>query len=872
MEAAPDTNSTRTAFGGFFGTVTTAVEKATVWKLVWIGTGSAMAITEVVVGAMSWYVFGQPQLHDLVFGAVAALLASLFVLPLLAHLVIQLRESREQLVRNDVIRASEAKYRELHESMRDGFAATDLSGHLIEFNEAFRAMLGYSAEKLRTMSYVDLTPERWHAVEDAILREQVFRRGYSDLYEKEYLRADGSLVPVELKVVLIQGPDGNPTGARAIVRDITGRKRTEQALLESEARYADLYENAPDMFASVDAQTGRLVQCNNTLANQLGYKKEDILNRLFFDLYAPSCLELAQSSFASFLRTGEVHDVPLVLRRKDGNRIDISLQASAIRDGQGRILRTRSVMRDITERRKLEQSLHERERQLSSIYGNASDILFLLSVEPGGRFRYVSVNPSFLRSSGYSEEQVLGRLVEEVMPEPALTNALRHCDRAIRTRQTARWDCVCDFPAGRKYGEISVTPIFDSTGNATSLVGTIHDVTERREAEAELARLEEQVRRAEMMESVGRLAGGVAHDFNNLLTIINGYAVLLSASLPPGDPLREYADEVAQAGGKAARLTDHLLAYGRRQLIRPVALNLNEAIEAARQVLHRILGEQFDLETRLQPDLGHVLADPSQIDQVVVNLVSNAREAMPAGGSITISTANVEVDSDYAAAHPDAQSGPCVRLQISDHGVGMDQATLHAAFEPFFTTKPAGSGSGLGLAMVYGVVRQNGGWIDVTSTPGEGSTFSIYLPRIQVPSAGQSAAPASPRPVKGTETVLLVEDQEAVRRLARVVLTARGYRVIEAHDSTSAIRAAASHEDIQLLVTDVILPGMNGRDLASLLRADRRDLRVLFISGYPADVIADCGVLADDVPYLPKPFSPEVFAAKVREVLASHSE
>jgi two-component system, cell cycle sensor histidine kinase and response regulator CckA len=375
------------------------------------------------------------------------------------------------------------------------------------------------------------------------------------------------------------------------------------------------------------------------------------------------------------------------------------------------------------------------------------------------------------------------------------------------------------------------------------------------------------------MEAVGRLAGGVAHDFNNLLTAISGYCDLLLHRLPEYSTLRRDVDEIRRAGDRAASLTQQLLAFSRRQVLQPKVLDLNAVVTNMTQMLRRLIGEDIELSMSLCPDLGHVRADPGQIEQVIVNLAVNARDALPSGGRITVSTANVDILPRDASAHPDIRPGPHVLLSMEDTGLGMNQEVRSHLFEPFFTTKEKGKGTGLGLATVYGIVSQSGGHIRVESAPGRGSAFRIFLPRMDAPGDGARHAPepdGTRIPSPGTETVLLVEDEEVVRLLAREILRMNGYTVLEARDGREALLLSEAHPGpIHLMLTDVVMPKMSGRELAERLVPKRPGTRVLYMSGYTDDAIVRHGVLEDGIAFLQKPFTARTLALKVRDVLDS---
>ena len=377
--------------------------------------------------------------------------------------------------------------------------------------------------------------------------------------------------------------------------------------------------------------------------------------------------------------------------------------------------------------------------------------------------------------------------------------------------------------------------------------------------------LEEQFRQAQKMESIGRLAGGVAHDFNNLLTIISGYSQMMLSEAPPGHPLRDYLLEIKKAGERATVLTRKLLAYSRRQILAPDVLDPNALVQDAESVIKGVLGEDVDFVTAPGADLGFIRVDAGQLEQSLMNLAINARDAMPRGGRFTIETANVELDEAYAHTHPEVTPGPYVRLTVSDTGCGMDEATRAHIFEPFFTTKEPGKGTGLGLAMVFGFVKQSGGQMTAQSQPGRGSTFNLYFPRVSAPAAERAYAEAAPG---GGETILLVEDEEDLRKLALELLTQQGYTVLEAPDGLTALRLAEAYPGaIDLLVTDVVMPGMDGRQLAGRLAALRPAVKTLFMSGYTDDTILRHDIQMSETSFLQKPFSVEGLPQKVRQVL-----
>ncbi|HKS15778.1 MAG TPA: ATP-binding protein, partial [Planctomycetota bacterium] len=398
--------------------------------------------------------------------------------------------------------------------------------------------------------------------------------------------------------------------------------------------------------------------------------------------------------------------------------------------------------------------------------------------------------------------------------------------------------------------------------------GALTDITRLRTAEQAQRALELQLRHAQKLEAVGLLAGGIAHDFNNLLTAILGYGNLLQLKLPPGDAARADVDEILNAGNRATDLTRQLLAFSRRQVLVPKNLNLNTIVSDVVNILKRLIGEHIQLITRIQPEVGRVRADPSQVEQVIMNLAINARDAMPEGGRLTIETRDVELDESYTRSHPEVHPGPYVMLAVSDTGAGMDPETQSRIFEPFFTTKERGKGTGLGLSTVYGIIRQSGGHIWVYSERDRGSTFKVYLPRADRKTETHKSAVFKPKPEGGTEGVMVVEDEEPVRKLLCSVLRSSGYRVSDAGSGSEALEVKRNSKDaIQLLVTDLVMPGMGGRELAEQMMAAQPGLKVLYISGYTEDVIMRKGELTAGTAFLSKPFTPETLLRCVRDLL-----
>jgi PAS domain S-box-containing protein len=567
------------------------------------------------------------------------------------------------------------------------------------------------------------------------------------------------------------------------------------------------------------------------------------------------------------LRTGKrVGRHETVRVRKDGREIHVSLAVAPTLDGQGELAGASMVARDVSERVIAQTAIIESERAHRSTF-EAGPIAVAHIASNG---RTIRANRRYCELVGYPEHELRDLDVTGLaLPgERAQNQAARD---AMVAGTLARY--VCETRYHRRDGSevwvsLNTTMHRDVSGRPLYFIDALEDITPRKRAEEKRAELEEQLRQVHKMEAVGRLAGGIAHDFNNLLTAILGYAALLLDELPPADPARRDIEEIQKAGQTAASLTTQLLAFSRRQMLQPQIINLNTIVTNMKLLLQRLIGERIELFTSLASPLEQVSADQSQIEQVIMNLAVNARDAMPQGGRLTLETANVVIDRAFIAAHRGAVAGPHVMLAIRDTGTGMDAEVMTHLFEPFYTTKERGKGTGLGLATVYGIVKQSQGYIAVDSEPGRGSTFSVYLPATD---AAREEAPAGhrmPAATRGTETVLLVEDQPEVRTITRETLARNGYTVVEASNGHEALEwLQRAERRIDLLLTDVVMPGIGGRELASAVAARQHDIRVLFMSGYADDVIGDRGVVESGLDFIQKPFMSDNLLRRVREVL-----
>lgn len=517
------------------------------------------------------------------------------------------------------------------------------------------------------------------------------------------------------------------------------------------------------------------------------------------------------------------------------------------------------------ERRQAEEALRESEERYRTLVHTLPDAIIV--IDSAGNITYAS--PTTLRLYGSeTKAEMLGHNILEWVHPSLHRQALDDIEIILAGGFITGKEYLLLHKDGSVFfSEVSASCLKNSQGQVTGIISIVRDISERKRTEEAQAKLREQLRQAQKMESIGRLAGGVAHDFNNMLTVIQGYCALMQAEIPGESSLLENLEQIQRASERASALTRQLLAFSRKQILAPTVLDLNSLVVNLRRMLEPLIGEDITLSTVLQPGLWSTTADPGQIEQVIMNLVVNARDAMPAGGKLTIETRNVQIDESYFRTHLEAPGGPCVMLVVTDTGCGMDESTQANMFEPFFTTKEPGKGTGLGLATAYGIIKQSGGNITAYSEPGQGTTFKIYLPANEMAAHSLAAAPARPAQ-GGHETILLVEDEAMVRSLVQSILQAEGYTVLEASHGSKALALAARHQGpIDLLLTDVVMPQMSGRELAEQLKTLRPQIKLLYMSGYTDDAVVRHGLLTAEVEYLSKPFSPNSLISKVREVL-----
>ena len=684
-------------------------------------------------------------------------------------------------------------------------------------------------------------------------------------------RRDGSTFPAEISLSAIDTGEG--VLVMAAVRDVTERREAAATA----ARLASIIQSSHDAVISESLDRG-ITSWNPGAERLYGYSAAEMIGR-HVDVLIPAGRLAAEQEIQDRIVRGDLVEPYQTERfRKDGSLIGVSVMLSPITDPSGTLIGVSRVSRDIT----AQQRADARFRGLLEAAPDA-----MVCVDADGRI--VLVNAQTERLFGYRRDELAGQPVEILVPDAIKASHPEHRAAYVADPQPRQMGAGLELAGRRRDGstfpaEISLSAI--DTGEGILVSAAVRDVSERLELQAERERLktqaerdrlERQLHQSQRLESLGQLAGGVAHDFNNLLAVISNYAAFVAeeiASQTPQDQwrlVREDIGQIQRAAERAAGLTHQLLAFARRDVIQPRVLNLNHVIEGVEQLLLRTLGEHVELSTDLAAGLGPVLADPGQIEQVLVNLAVNARDAMPGGGKLIVATASAEVDTDHAASRVGLAPGRYDSLKVSDTGTGMPQEVIDRAFEPFFTTKPSGEGTGLGLATVYGIITQLGGYVQIYSEPGLGTTFTILLPETSRPATEEAPAPPAAQGGAG-QTVLVVEDEAAMREVTHRILTRNGYQVITAVNGRDAVQVAAGYSgDIDVLLTDVVMPQMLGKEAAERIRAVYPAIKVLFMSGYTQGILDTQGVVETGVNLIEKPFTEASLLAKLSEIMSAAS-
>ncbi|MEN6473640.1 MAG: PAS domain S-box protein [Syntrophaceae bacterium] len=750
----------------------------------------------------------------------------------------------------DALRASEARFRRLYDSIRDAFVSVDMDGMIIESNEVYRTMLGYEIEELKDLSYRDITPPKWHTFESRIIEKEVMARGYSDIYEKEYRRKDGTVFPVELRLYLLRDDEGQPAGMWAIVRDISERKRAEERLKEANRQLQNIIEFLPDATLITDGEQ-RIIAWNRAMEEMTGVSKADILGREHFEAMvpfygAPSAFLIdyigrgsAQipSRYTDIRRKGdgiyaEVYS-PILYR---GRGAYIWAIAAPLYDGEGNIIGAIESIRDITERKRVEEELKESEARYRLLAENASDIIFTMDRDL--RFTYIS--PCVQRLRGYAVEEAMRQKVDEILTPESLQRAMRVFQDELQAengashewrKRTLELEEFCK-DGSTIWTETTFTPLRDEAARLIGFLGITRDISERRQAEEKRKKLESQLAQAQKMESIGILAGGIAHDFNNILSPIMGFTELAKLKLEKGDRIEKELDEVLQAGLRARELVKQILTFSRKADIQKAPMDIMPLIKETIKFIRSSLPATIEIRQDLRLESAMIEADPVQIHQILMNLSSNAGYAMhPGGGVLSIRLSGVEFSP--GDSHPQGlQPGRYVRLSVSDTGQGIPKAIIDSIFDPFFTTKPRGEGTGMGLSVIHGIVEDMRGAVSVDSKPDRGATFDILLPMIDVQEVAgiHDETGVDSRPHSGR--ILFVDDERAVLAAGGGLLERLGYQVVAADNPLEALRIFTAHSnDFDCVLTDLTMPKMSGIDLAERLKAIRPDIPIVLSTG-----------------------------------------
>ena len=754
------------------------------------------------------------------------------------------------------------RYRRFFESSVVGFYRTTLDGQVLDCNPAFVRIMGYaSREELLACHALEFY---FSLSERQDFLEQFRSLGALTNFASRLRRKDGSSVWVLENVEPVLGQDGTPAMIEGTLVDISQQKfaetahnQAQKALEDSETRYRRLFETAKDGILILDFKTGQITDVNPFLIEMLGYTHSEFVGKKLWEIGPFKDIPASQSAFGELQTMGVIRYEDLPLETKDGRRINVEFVSNVYPVDGTQVVQCN--VRDITERVQAEAALKISETHHRSVFEGAVHGIYRGTLD--GRF--LDVNPALVAMLGYSsaEEVLKLSVAQDVFAEPEEGLRLLH-----------KWQLTAEIEEEVQWKRrdqrlitvrLSGRVLRTDNQRAAGIEVIAENITERRA-------LEEQLRQAQKIEAVGQLAGGMAHEFNNYLGIVLGYSELLLEEAGATEGLRRNVAEIKAATQRAASVTRQLLALSRRQVLEPRVLDVNAVVWETHKLLRRLIPGNIDLVPVLEPNLSPVKVDPAQIQQILINLVVNARDAMPQGGKVVIETANVELDEEYAGRHIEVQPGRYVMLAVSDNGSGIDAQTQARIFEPFFTTKQEGKGTGLGLSTVYGIVRQSGGHITVESALREGTRFRIYLPPTAVTELKvEDETPLLQTEILfGTEMVLVVEDEPALRRLISVSLEKRGYAVLAAEDGTEAIRILENNPGkIDLVVSDIMMPKLNGLDLRKKAILLRPKMRFLFISGYAEDTIGRTVHLPQDASYLEKPFLPIELARAVRALL-----
>ncbi|MBE0586028.1 MAG: PAS domain S-box protein [Desulfofustis sp.] len=751
--------------------------------------------------------------------------------------------------KGDALRNENRYLKEIYDRSPLGYQSLDENGCFIDVNQAWLDVLGYTKAEVIGINFGEFLHPDW---------QEHFRENFPRFkavgeimgVEFEIRKKDGHYIFVSFNGRIGTDQQGRFQQTYCIFQDITRQRQAEE-------NYRHIVENAQE--AIIVTRDEKLLMVNPAMARMIGLPAEDLETKPFTDFIHPQDRDMVVHYHRGRLQG---KDIPVQYTFRvicnDGTIKWLQLHGALTRwDGATAAL---SFLTDITERKQAEEQLRDNEANLRSLFNAITESVCLIDRDG----TVIAANETLAGRIGKRANECVGKSIFSTIPAEIATHRRRIVEEVVRSGKEVQFE----DERGDRHFHHNLFPVLTPDGLVTRIAIFASDITERKQSEAEREKLQEQLTQSQKIESIGRLAGGVAHDFNNMLGVILGYTELILDQVEKDQSIRAALKQIQQAAEHSAQLTNKLLAFARKQTVKPKILDLNTIVSGMLTMLRRLIGEDIELIWKPANNLMQIQMDPSQIDQILVNLCVNARDAIEDTGKIVIETAHVPVDGTAHNLTEDSQTGGFVMLTVSDTGCGMDAETISHLFEPFFTTKSIGAGTGLGLATVYGIVKQNNGLVEVSSEPGHGTTFTIYLPCHQGLPA-ETSVPGEQSPgIHGNETILLVEDEPMILEMTRMILKKLGYHVLAASSPLEAIRIAQERSGgIDLLMTDVIMPEMNGRDLAQTISSLFPHLICLFMSGYTADVIAHHGVLNANVHFIEKPFSKRDLSVKLREIL-----
>jgi PAS domain S-box-containing protein len=769
----------------------------------------------------------------------------------------------KKMVEVERVRQSEERFCQLVEQLPGITYIVELlpEPHTVYISPQVQPMLGFTQQEwLSTPPFwiQQVAPEdREHIVEKVLLHNQTAE---SFFLEYRVQTREGKCLWIRNSATYQRNAEGVPTTVHGVMQDISQRKRAEEALRDSEAEHQALVNAIPDLIF-INTRDGEYQTIHAPHPETLLAPPEEIIHQNISDFLPPAIAQQCKRAIQDAVDSGHLQEIQYTLAVNGHSK---TYEARVAPCGEDTAI---TIVRDITERKQAESTLEITKQSYLNLLNSITEAIYVQN--PNGEF--IDTNRGAELMYGYTREELLGKSPADVAAPGRndLQEIIRLSKEVFETGVSARFP----FWAVRKNGVVFPKDVVLNKGTYFGqevLIAVARDISEQVNTEAEKERLQSQLLQAQKLESVGRLAGGVAHDFNNLLQAIFGNAELALDSLSPGSPAFDNVEEIRKTARRSAELTKQLLAFARKQAVLPRVLDLNQTIEGMYKMLRRLIGEDIQLEWTPQLDLPSVKIDPSQIDQILVNLCLNARDSVAAEGRVTIKTEAVLFQEAYCAEHIEFAPGEFVHLSVRDNGGGMEPGVLEHIFEPFFSTKKMGHGTGLGLATVYGIVQQNQGIIRAESHPGQGAAFHIYLPVCTPNDPAAAETEVLPDNRQGKESILVAEDDVEILRLTAKMLEQLGYSVSAAATPREAIRLATEHVgDLDLLITDVVMPEMNGQTLAQEIRALFPKINCLFMSGYTADIIASQGILDEGIQFFQKPFTRQELSAKVRTVLDS---